>query len=363
MSIVASTGATLPIEEVDLELAKRRGETLRTVEIDGESYRMITRHIDGGGAIQVARNIENTDSLLGSIRNRLLLIGVVLSGVAAGVGWWIARRTTRPLRALTASVESVATTQDLSTAIDVSGTDEVGRLASSFHDMLNALGRSRNQQHQLVQDAAHELRTPLTSIQANIDLLTRAPDLDEATRQDTLAGIRSELRQLNTVFAEIIELATDNRDDAPHQQIDLADVAADAVATFRLRSDTAVSIEAQPSPVSGDPVALARAIHNLLSNAGKFGPREGTITVVVGDGSLSVRDEGPGIPADEQARVFDRFHRSPDTGAVPGSGLGLAIVQKIVDDHHGHTWIRSPLDARGRGTEIGFNLATPSRPS
>ena len=174
--IIETIGVELPVDDVDVDIALPGGsdQLLRTVEIDGTSYRMITRHILGGGAVQVAQDVEGTNALLDTIRSRALAIGLALAVGAAAIGWLVARATTSPLRRLTASVERVAATGDLDTPIAVAGDDEVGRLAASFDGMLAALTESRRQQHQLVQDAAHELRTPLTSIRANVDLLARA---------------------------------------------------------------------------------------------------------------------------------------------------------------------------------------------
>lgn len=355
---VETLGVALPIELADQALVTERGPALlRTVDVEGVDYRMITQHVEGLGAVQIARDLGDTNNLLASIRTRALLIGLVMSAMAALIGWLLARRATEPLRALTASVENVAATQDLTTSVGLDRSDEIGRLAAGFDRMLKALATSRDQQHRLVQDAAHELRTPLTSIRANVELLTRAPDLDDETRRATLAGIRSELGQLNGLFTEIIELATDARDTPAHVPIDLADVTAAAIEGFRARSSKAVTLERADSPVVGDRTALERAVTNLLSNADKYSPPASTISVVVGGGTVTVRDSGPGVPSDEIDLVFERFYRSDQARALPGSGLGLAIVAKTVEDHGGRPFITNPA---GGGTAAGFTLPTAS---
>ena len=252
--IIDGIGVELPVEEVDLALVPPGpvDPVLRTVEIGGDSYRMVTRHLPGGGAVQVARNIEDTNALLATIRDRALVTGLVLGVLAATIGWFVARATTSPLRRLTASVERVAATGDLETPIAAGGDDEVGRLAASFDDMLGALTESRRQQHQLVQDAAHELRTPLTSIRANVDLLARAPDLAAVERQEVLGRVRSELRNLSAVVTEIVELATDSHDERGHAPLDLADVVDATIADLVARGEQAVVVDAEPSRVVGD---------------------------------------------------------------------------------------------------------------
>jgi two-component system sensor histidine kinase MprB len=221
--------------------------------------------------------------------------------------------------------------------------------------MLRALERSRSQQHRLVQDAAHELRTPLTSIKANIDWLAMADDIDAETRRTVLVGVQRELGELNTLMAEIIDLATDSQEQRPHVPIDLAVVATDAADQFRARSPRAVEVRSDPTPVRGDADSLGRAITNLLSNADKYSPAGAPITVEVADGWVWVADRGAGIPEAERERVFDRFYRRDADRSAPGSGLGLSIVASIAEAHGGRVAIG---DTPGGGARVGFGLPT-----
>jgi two-component system sensor histidine kinase MprB len=289
------------------------------------------------------------------LQTRLLVVAGALAMLAAAVGWIVAQRTTRPLRALTEAVDAVAETQDFSVPVTASGHDEVGRLASGFNRMLAALQRSRDQQRRLVQDAAHELRTPLTSITANVDWLMRAPDAHPESRNETLGGIRRELGELNDVMAEIIELATESHEPSQHVPTDLSALADAAVERFRHRSGREVSVRAMPVTVMGDADALARAVTNLLSNAEKYSPAGSPIGVTVGPDGVFVDDAGPGIPASERELVFERFYRRDEDRSKPGSGLGLSIVADIVEQHGGAVIADdSPLG----GARIGFWLPT-----
>lgn len=352
--ILATASVELPVDEADLAFVdKRSTPLLRTVDVDGVEYRMITRHIDGGGAVQVAQSLAETNDLLGRIQTRILLLGVGLSGVAALIGWGIASRTTRPLRQLARSVESVAATQDLSVRVGVDRTDEIGRLADEFDHMLATLAESREQQQRLVQDAAHELRTPLTSVRANIDFLERADDLDDPTRQEILASIKAELGELSVVLAEVVELATESHDPGAYAPVDLARVADIALAQFELRSARVAVRNLKPSTVLADESMLSRAAANLIGNADKYSPPDLPIIVTVADGALSVADLGPGIPPADRARVFDRFYRMDQARSAPGSGLGLAIVKKIATEHGGSVWV---TDNSPNGAVVGFTL-------
>ncbi len=364
-NVAASSGLTLPVSDDDKRLARAKGSSiLKTVAVNGTDYRIATAAVEGGGVVMVARPLDATIALTDLIRNRILVLGLGLSAIAGVLGWVLARQTLLPLRRLTTSIETIASTQDLSTPVAVERTDEIGRLSRSFDKMLSALSLSRDQQHRLVQDAAHELRTPLTSINANVDLLAHAPDLDPEVRLETLTGIRSELRQLSTLFTEIIELATDDRDRMPHEPVDLRAIAEAGVERTRRRFDNPINLTIEAGTgatgnsttsnrVLGNPAELERALGNLLHNAAKYSPAGSPIDVKLAGTSVSVRDSGPGIPEADRARVFDRFFRTESARSTTGSGLGLAIVAKIVQEHGGSTFVRSP---DGPGVEVGFDL-------
>ncbi len=354
--LLGATDVELPVSANDLLLASRGGDaSLRTIELDGERYRMITVPVRNGGAVQVARSLEESSSLQILIRDRLLLVGFPLALLGAGLGWLLARRSLRPLSDLSASAERIAATKDLETPIGVDGRDdEIGRLAASFDDMLAALAASRDQQQQLIQDAAHELRTPLTSVTANVDLLSRAPDIPADDRSEILSGVKGELRQLDTLFTEIIELATDDREAAPFEQLDLLDVAHEAADDERRRSPNEIRIVGGSSVVNGDRDALRRAVGNLVGNAVKYSPDAASIEIRVGDGAVAVADNGPGIAPADKDRVFQRFYRSDAARSQPGSGLGLAIVAKIVDAHGGTPFVEDADP--GPGAVVGFRL-------
>jgi len=350
----AASGVVLPVDDVDIELADDGGNSvMRTVSIDDTDYRMITRHIPGGGAVQVARSLDESVNLLDVLQARLIIVALSMAAIAGAVGWVLAQRTTRPLRALSRAVDQVAETRDFSVPVPVRASDEVGRLARGFNRMLEALQLSQMQQRRLVQDAAHELRTPLTSITANIDWLMRAPDLDPEARGETLGGIRRELRELNGLISEIIELATDSHQTAPHHPVDLVEIATAAVEQFESRTGREVTVNAAPSIVSGDAAALGRALTNLLSNADKYSPPDTPVIVEVQDGLVAVGDAGPGVPEAERELIFSRFYRRDNDRSKPGSGLGLSIVASIVEQHGGRVVVgTSDLG----GARIGFQL-------
>lgn len=355
--VTASSGDELPVESIDVEIATgAKGDkgVIRNIELDDEPYRMITEPDRSGGAIQVARDTSATDDVLAGLRLQLVAFGAILAVVAAGSGWLLMRRTTQPLEDLTAATERVATDRDL-TPLRLDRSDEVGRLAASFDRMLGALALSRDQQHRLVQDAAHELRTPLTSLRTNIELLDRARNLPDDELDAVLAALTAEVHELGQLFDELIQLSSDTgQQRSLDVEVDLADVVRDAADRFTRRTGREVTIDVEPTPILGNPALLERAVGNLLGNAHKFSPPDQPIEVSLHDRRVSVRDHGPGIPAAERARVFDRFHRSTEARSQPGSGLGLAIVAQIAELHGG---VASADENPGGGANVGFTVA------
>ena len=368
--VLSSSSAALPMTDAVAQLIEARPrldeqapDQYEDVEIDGTSYRMYARALPGGGAIQVARSTTENDAVLSVLVSRIGIIGLIAAVLAAFAGWWIARRTTRPLRRLADVAATVADTRDFSVDVPVGRQDEIGQLAGSFREMLNALETSREQQHRLVVDAGHELRTPLTSLRANVEMLQRMDSRPEATltpedRRELLQAINAEVGELSNLFTELMELATDSHDaDAPLAPVDLADVVARSVEQWQRRVDREISLTAESAMVSGNEAMIERAVTNVLGNAHKFSPPGEPIEVVVRDGFVSVRDRGPGVPAADRERVFDRFYRADATRTMPGSGLGLAIVAQIVARHGGETWV---TESEHGGADVGFRLPTIS---
>jgi two-component system sensor histidine kinase MprB len=360
-AITDTFGVDLPVDDTDEEVAAGRDgaptNRLRTVTVDGVEFRVLTVHLRDGGAVQIARELTETNDALSALGGRMILITLLGAALAGGVGWLVAVRLTRPVRALADAAEHVAATQDLSTPVPEQGTDEVGRLATSFNTMLGALSDSRRQQQQLIQDASHELRTPLTSLRTSAELLERGHDIAPDERDRLLAVITSESKELGELVAELVDLATEQRSETPFTDVAVDEVVDRAVALSRDRTGRTITLDAQRATVVGDAALLDRVIRNLLDNADKFAP-EGTpidvrLIVAGGRAHLSVADQGPGIPIEDRERVFDRFYRSVATRTLPGSGLGLAIVAQVVAAHGGTV---EAEEAEGGGALIRVDL-------
>lgn len=328
---------------------------VETIELDGIAYRVRTVGFATGG-VQVARSLEEIDRVLDALRGRTVVVILLVTLVAAGSGWIIAGRVTASLRRLTRAADTVASTGRLDVEVPVRGDDEVGRLGAAFTSMLDALARSRAEQRRLVEDAGHELRTPLTSVRTDVDVLHRYPDLPAAQRAEIVEDLRRETDELIGLVDEIVTVASGVAPDEPFEDVVLADLVGEVADRFERRTGRAVRVHADRAVVRAQPTAIQRAVSNLVDNARKFDTSESPIEVTVRAGTVEVADRGPGIPADEHARVFERFHRAVHARTAPGSGLGLAIVADIVRRHGGERWVR---DREGGGAVVGFGLRVP----
>ncbi|WP_086867850.1 HAMP domain-containing sensor histidine kinase [Streptomyces viridochromogenes] len=294
-------------------------------------------------AITIGVSLEGTHATLSDLALILLLVsgvGVVGAGAA---GLAVARAGLRPVDKLTEAVEHVARTEDLGIRIPVEddAEDEIARLSRSFNSMTSSLASSHELQQQLIADAGHELRTPLTSLRTNIELLTRSEEtgrpLPEADRKALLASVKAQMTELAALIGDLQELSRPQGQRGERVQVvSLTDTVEAALRRVRLRGpELTIGADLRPWYVRAEPTALERAVVNILDNAVKFSPADGTIEVALADGVLTVRDHGPGIAADELPYVFDRFWRSPSARALPGSGLGLSIVARTVEQAGG----------------------------
>jgi two-component system, OmpR family, sensor histidine kinase MprB len=312
--------------------------------IDGVHAMVLVTQLRDGLAVEVAEPLDTVDSELTSIGVALSIISLIGVGIAAVTGYAVARGGLAPVGRLAAVTERVAVTGDLDQqGVDTRRPDELGRLATSFNMMLAALRRSVRAQRQLVSDASHELRTPLTSLRVNVDLLASTPELPAETRQEVLDRVAHQVNELSGLVASVTELARGETPTDAFDEVKLDDVTAGALDAAR-RDWPTVSFQAELEPcvVTGSAERLRVAIRNLLDNAAKFGAGRGPVEVDLADGSLTVRDHGPGIPREDSARVFDRFYRSTRDRSVPGSGLGLAIVRQVAHAHGGSVSVEQP---------------------
>ncbi len=368
-AVVGRGRPPLPVAADDRPLAAGRvaGRLVehRDVDVGDDVYRVATVSLGGGrGAVQVAQEFSGTEDLLRDLQQRTVLLEAAVVIAAGLFGWWLARRITSRLVRLAGAAEDVARTGRLGSLgiqVPVAGYDEVARLGRSFDRMLGRLAQSEDDQRRLVQDAGHELRTPLTSLRTNISMLRRMDEFPPAAREELVADLAQESRELTDLVNELVELAAGQSDTEPRRRVSVGDLAEDVAVAARRRTGRAVTVRVSgDTVVDGRPAALQRAVSNLVENAAKF-DRGGSepIELVVsraraGDTvRIEVLDRGPGIAQEDLDRVFDRFYRAADARSLPGSGLGLSIVREVAAAHGGE-----PFAGRreGGGSVTGFTV-------
>ncbi|MFI5046173.1 MAG: HAMP domain-containing protein, partial [Acidimicrobiia bacterium] len=265
---------SIPVDAKDRALAAARGGTrVRTVQVKGTDYRVVTVS-SSGGAYQLARPLAENESVLASLRLRLAVIGAAGVLTAMGLGWLLARRIVKPIERLELAAEHIAASQDLESDVPVDGPAEIGSLGRSFTTMVRALAASRRAQQELVRDASHELRTPLTSLRTNSELLGRADELTPEEYDAVVTGIRLETQELADLVSELVDLATDAPLEVMDEDLHLGDVAEAVAATAARRTarDVRVVLEGEPGGdvVHASPQLLDRALANIVDNAAKY---------------------------------------------------------------------------------------------
>jgi two-component system, OmpR family, sensor histidine kinase MprB len=239
-AVVDGGSPGLPVVSVDRTIAVAvtagRMAEHKDVDVGSDVYRVATVSLGGGrGAVQVAQGFSDTEDLLRALQQRTLILMIAVVTAAGLFGWWLARRITHRLVILTTAAEDVARTRRLGVQVPVTGYDEVGRLGRAFDRMLGRLAQSEEDQRRLVQDAGHELRTPLTSLRTNISLLRRIDELPPDTRDELVADLTQEARELTDLVNELVDLAAGQSDSEPPRRVDLADIAEEVAGLARRR--------------------------------------------------------------------------------------------------------------------------------
>jgi two-component system sensor histidine kinase MprB len=312
------------------------------------------------GAVEVALPLADVNHTLSN--ELLLMVIIAAAGIAlAGLlGLLVARTALSPIARFTRQTEAIAAEPALleTERVEVSGSDELARLARTFNATLDALEQSVAAQRNLVADASHELRTPIASIRANLQLMRDERRLPEADREALRHDMIEELDELTALVGDVVELARGSRPSGGTGDVRLDEIVSSAVERTRRRApELTIDASIEPTLVRGEGDRIARAVTNVLDNARKWSPPGGMIEVALHGGTLSVRDHGPGFHDQDLPFVFDRFHRAKDARGKPGSGLGLAIVRQAAEAHGGFA---EAGNAPGGGAilRLGFGAAS-----
>ncbi|MCX6551469.1 MAG: HAMP domain-containing sensor histidine kinase [Acidobacteria bacterium] len=355
----------------------RRGE--RAVETtslsNGEPIRLLTLPINVSGshpfAVQVGTPLRPTYAFLQTARLLWLGATIAILGAIITTGAILARTALKPVASVVAQAQRIG--QAISgRRLPHPGTDdEIGRLVSTLNQMLDRLERSIEVDRRFTADAAHELRSPLSRLRSELEIALRQP----RSTSEYQAVIRSGLDETERMTDLIVSLLTLAHLDAgdtgwvPGTPVGVTSDAFEAECG-RLRDEAnlrRIDVVIDPSPrleVLVPPGMLTLLVGNLLHNAIKFSPPGGRVCAsaiaIGGEAVLSVTDQGPGVPADQMPKIFDRFFRGDParSGAVPGVGLGLSICRAIAERYHGTIDV-----ARNPAGGLTFSVRVPLAPA
>ena len=340
------------------DLAVARGEAkayFRDGDVGGAAVRVYVGPAGNGRAVMAEQALTDLNSTLHDLAVILIAIAVAGVAIAGLLGLFVARAAAAPVHLLRQAAEHVRSTGDLTRRIKVKGTDDLGRLGQSFNDMLGALEDSQRAQRQLVADASHELRTPVATIRTNLEVLARNPDLHAEDRAPLLRDLIGESAELGGLVADLLESARQSSDDEPFDTIALDAVVTSELERWSRRHPGLMIVpHLQPTVILARESRLRRALGNLLDNAIKWSPPDGTIEVTLSDGKLSVRDHGAGFAPGDLPHIFDRFYRAASARSIPGSGLGLSIVRRVAEEHDG---VAQAANASDGGAIVSITFA------
>ncbi|MGC1171410.1 MAG: ATP-binding protein, partial [Candidatus Acidiferrales bacterium] len=335
-----------------LSTATRSDRSIATISGENGGFRAFAQHFSANGrtwSLVILRSLHPQRELLAQIRLAfawLIPLSVLLAGIG---GYFLARKSLEPVAAMGAQAEHISAANLHERLTVKNASDELGRLASTFNELLDRLNQSFERQRRFISDASHELRTPVSILCGEAEVALSQPERSSEEYRESLAVLHQEAQRLASVVEDLFTLT---RADAGEYRLSRSDfyldeLAADCVrATRALAQAKSIALAADAPdemPVCADEELLRRMILNLLDNAIKYTPEGGSVSVacsVAQDGyDLSVTDSGPGIPAELHSRIFERFFRvdraRSRTGRDGGAGLGLAIARWIAEAHDG----------------------------
>ena len=306
---------------------------------ESEPIRVLTVVLPDGHRLLVGDEEERIEALDGALLRGFVgaFLGVIVLGAAGGYA--LSRGVHRRLAAISGTAEAIID-GDLARRVPVRGAnDDLDRLALTFNRMLDRIAALMESLKQVSSDIAHDLRTPLTRLRQKLEAGQAAP----ADRGQALEGALSDLDGILDTFAGLLRIAQieGGARRAAFRPGDLAAIAATVVDAFAPSAEDAhqtLRLEAHgPVPVIGDPELLTQMLVNLVENALRHAGVGAAVRVIAarveGASTLSVIDDGPGVPDRERERVFDRFYRLEASRSTPGSGLGLALVAAVAKLH------------------------------
>ncbi|MDQ7878993.1 HAMP domain-containing sensor histidine kinase [Microbacterium sp. QXD-8] len=330
------------------------------IAYDDEAMVVVREDLDEGGTLLLAVSVEDDQSTLATVALLLAVAVVAVVALVAAITWWVVGRALRPVERIRAEVDDISADRlDRRIAVPASG-DEIAALAGTMNRMLDRLDAAAPAQRRFISDASHELRSPLATIRQHAELAQLHPD---ATSVGDLAGVVHDegLRMQELVDALLLLTRLDESPVIRQEAIDLDDLAFAEITRLRAAGAVVDGSGIHAARVRGDVRLVGRLVRNLADNAARHARSAVAIGVLESDGQvlLTVDDDGPGVPAAERERIFERFVRLDEGRArdAGGSGLGLAIARAIAEAEGGSVGVEdSPLGG------ARFTVVLPAAP-
>lgn len=323
--------------------------------------------VSGGetvGVLVYSSSVGDMMASLVALQKNMIIYFLVAAFVAAVIALFLSRLITKPVDRLTRGIQRMGR-GDLSVRVPVKGGGELRKLAETFNTMSEKLERLDKSRNQFVSNASHELKTPLSTMKILLENIIYQPDMQPNLRTEFLTDVNSEIDRLNLIISDLLTLVSmdTNAMRLRLETFKIADVVTEVVQRLsvvaRQKQQEIKVILSDGCEMHADRAKLTQAVYNILDNAIKYTPPGGVIRIrLVRSGRnavLTIADNGPGIPKEDQAHIFDRFYRvdkarSRDTG---GTGLGLSIVHQFVLMHGGNVTVDS---TEGSGTTFTVEL-------
>jgi signal transduction histidine kinase len=342
--------------------------------INGKEYARVALRLRIGArpyVLAVRRPLDEVADAVAVVRNAFLTAALAGVGLTLLLGIPLSATLVRRLRRLRQAALRLSLEGPSVHVPEDRARDEVGDLARAFATMARQLKQQEDARRAFVATASHELRTPLTSLEGMLELLEEDlssgdGDLEEA--RDLLERARAQSRRLGRLAADLLDLSRiDAEVQLRSEPVELGELSRAVLAEFELGgAERAISFELDDSLgkvwALGDPGSVARIVRILVDNAVRVSPRGAEVKVELQNGqgaSLSVCDEGPGVPEHEREMIFQRFKRGSQTGGAAGFGLGLAIGRELAQRMGGELVLD---DTDGRGARFTLRLPMAAAP-
>jgi signal transduction histidine kinase len=321
---------------------------------DEHSNQKVTRTLYGSngsliGYLEVSEGPAYGTEIVNSVAQGLISAGAVAIILAAIAGWFVSRNISHPLLVLTEATSQMAEGH-LSARVELKRKDELGVLTHSFNEMAHRVENTVNTLRRFVADAAHELHTPLTALRTNLELAVS--ETNSQQRESYIHRAQAQANRLESLTNNLLDLArlesrSYQRQTMPVNLTRLVQQVNEIYASRAEQAGLTLALETptQEVVIHANEPQITRVMDNLLDNALKFTPENGSITVGVNqqDSQVEVwvKDTGIGIPREDMPHLFNRFHRGHNVAAYPGNGLGLVIIKAIVEEHQGTVDVQS----------------------